>query len=44
MIRLSADRTLRTELARAGRAAYAAEFGESVVVAQYRDFIERVAG
>ncbi|HKF74346.1 MAG TPA: glycosyltransferase [Stellaceae bacterium] len=43
MIRLADDHTLRAELARAGRAAYAAEFSESLVVGQYRDFIERVA-
>jgi glycosyltransferase involved in cell wall biosynthesis len=43
MIRLADDHTLRTELARAGHAAFASEFSESMVVAQYRDFIERVA-
>jgi glycosyltransferase involved in cell wall biosynthesis len=43
MTRLAEDRALRGELAAAGRAAYAAEFSESVVVRQYRDFFERVA-
>jgi len=43
IMRLAGTGALRTELAAAGRAAYAAEFSEAVVVAQYRDFIERVA-
>jgi glycosyltransferase involved in cell wall biosynthesis len=41
--RLAENRILRGELAAAGRAAYGAEFSESVVVAQYREFLERVA-
>ena len=43
MARLAKHRTLRAELAAAGRAAYAAEFSESLVVGQYREFFERVA-
>ena len=43
MARLAENRALRAELAAAGRAAYAAEFSEGVVVAQYRGFLERVA-
>jgi glycosyltransferase involved in cell wall biosynthesis len=43
LTRLAQNRTLRAELTTAGRAAYAAEFSESVVVAQYREFLEHVA-
>ena len=43
MMRIAQSRTLRNELAGAGRSVHAAEFSERVVVAQYRDFIERVA-
>jgi glycosyltransferase involved in cell wall biosynthesis len=43
MSRLAKDRTLHRELADAGRSAFAAEFSENVVVAQYRDFFERIA-
>jgi len=43
MTRLAENRALRAELASAGRAAYAEEFSEGVVVAQYRDFLARVA-
>jgi glycosyltransferase involved in cell wall biosynthesis len=43
MTRLSENRSLRMDLAAAGREAYAAEFSEGVVVGQYRDFFERVA-
>ena len=43
MIQLAESRALRAELAAAGRAAHASAFSESVVVAQYRDFLERVA-
>jgi glycosyltransferase involved in cell wall biosynthesis len=43
MTRLAENRGLCGELAAAGRAAYAAEFSESVVIAQYRDVLERVA-
>jgi glycosyltransferase involved in cell wall biosynthesis len=43
MTQLAESRALRAELAAAGRAAYAAEFSESVVVAQYRDFFEHIA-
>lgn len=41
--RLAGDPGLRTRLAAAGRAAHASEFSEAVVVARYRDFLERVA-
>jgi glycosyltransferase involved in cell wall biosynthesis len=43
LTRLAQNRTLRAALTTAGRAAYAAEFSESVVVAQYREFLEHVA-
>jgi glycosyltransferase involved in cell wall biosynthesis len=43
LMRLTENPSLREELAASGRAAYVAEFSESVVVAQYRDFLERVA-
>jgi glycosyltransferase involved in cell wall biosynthesis len=43
LTRLAQNRTLRAELTTAGRAAYASEFSESVVVAQYREFLEHVA-
>jgi glycosyltransferase involved in cell wall biosynthesis len=43
MMRIAQSRGLRGEVAAAGRVTYAAEFSESVVVAQYRDFFERVA-
>ncbi|HXP74424.1 MAG TPA: glycosyltransferase [Stellaceae bacterium] len=43
MTRLAETRTLRAELAAAGRSTYGAEFSESVVVAQYRAFLEHVA-
>jgi glycosyltransferase involved in cell wall biosynthesis len=43
MVRLAKNRTLRAELAAAGREAYATEFSESLVVSQYREFFERVA-
>lgn len=43
MTRLAEHRILRLDLAASGRSTYAAEFSESVVVAQYRDFLERVA-
>lgn len=43
MTRLAEDPTLRARLAAAGHAAYAAEFSETVVVARYRAFFERVA-
>ncbi|HKX10858.1 MAG TPA: glycosyltransferase [Stellaceae bacterium] len=43
MTRLAENSALRAELAAAGGAAYGSEFSESVVVAQYRDFLERVA-
>lgn len=43
MMRLAENRTLRGDLAAAGRSLYAAEFCESVVVAQYQEFFEHVA-
>lgn len=43
MTRLAEDPVLRARLAAAGHAAYAAEFSETVVVARYRAFFERVA-
>ena len=43
MTRLADKRTLRDELATAGHSTYAVEFSERVVVAQYREFLERVA-
>ena len=43
MTRVADDRGLRTELASAGRAAYASEFSERIVVGQYRDFLAHVA-
>jgi len=43
LTRLAQNRTLRAELTTAGHAAYASEFSESVVVAQYREFLEHVA-
>jgi glycosyltransferase involved in cell wall biosynthesis len=43
MTRLAENRTVRGELAAAGRSTYAAEFSESVVVAQYREFFDHVA-
>ena len=43
MTRLAEDPALRARLAAAGHAAYAAEFSETVVVARYRAFFERVA-
>ncbi len=42
MTRMAESRSLRAGLAAAGRAAYAEEFSESVVVRQYRDFLARV--
>jgi glycosyltransferase involved in cell wall biosynthesis len=42
MQRLAGDRALRTRLAEAGRAAWAAEFSEARVVALYRDFLATV--
>jgi len=41
--RLAGDPALRNRLAEAGHAAYAAQFGETTVVARYREFLERVA-
>jgi glycosyltransferase involved in cell wall biosynthesis len=43
MTRLGENHGLRAGLAAAGRATYVAEFSERVVVAQYREFLERVA-
>ena len=43
MTRLAENRTLRGDLAAAGRSTYAAEFSEGVVVRQYQEFLERVA-
>ena len=43
IMRIAQGRSLRGELAAAGRATYAAEFSESVVVSQYREFFKRVA-
>jgi len=43
MTRLAENRTLRGDLAAAGRSTYAAEFSEGVVVRQYQEFFERVA-
>ena len=43
MTRLAENHRSRADLGAAGRAAYAAEFSEGVVVAQYRNFFERVA-
>ncbi len=42
MMRVADDPTLRARLTAAGRAAYAAEFSEPVVVAHYRAFLDRV--
>jgi glycosyltransferase involved in cell wall biosynthesis len=41
--RLCADRALRTRLGQAGRCAYEAAFTEEAVVAQYRQFFDRIA-
>jgi glycosyltransferase involved in cell wall biosynthesis len=43
MRRLAADGGLRARLGAAGRAAYAASFGEARIVALYRDFLASVA-
>ncbi len=43
LMRMAENRELRRELAAAGRAAHVSEFSESVVVAQYRDFLQNVA-
>jgi len=43
MTRLANSRTLRSDLAAAGRSTWAAEFSEGVVVRQYQEFFERVA-
>jgi len=44
MTRLAENPTLRAELAAAGRSAHATEFSEGAVVAEYQEFLERVAG
>jgi glycosyltransferase involved in cell wall biosynthesis len=43
LTRMAEDRGLRADLVAGGLAAYGTEFGESVVVAQYRDFLEHIA-